>query len=197
MGIIKGLREAKAKITPEESWTSGAYARTPDGVSVMETHPDAVKWCALGAINCVMQNDDRLQKFTAIRLLDKAARERGKKAIHLVNDELGHEPTLECFDAAVEEVKELREKAIAYLRVIKALIEETGDTLIPLHHYSFLDWASNNKYRITITDWAMYQVGEVAKREGFGERTEYPREEMLTAITKTIEHLEAMDPEDI
>lgn len=51
--VAETIRTAAALIEPPGAWTTGAYARNADGLSVDPRHHDACCWCALGAIRRV------------------------------------------------------------------------------------------------------------------------------------------------
>ena len=53
------LIEARALIARPESWTQGAGARDADGMPIGAEHPDAVSWCATGAINAAVYSHTR------------------------------------------------------------------------------------------------------------------------------------------
>ena len=44
------LREARALIADEQRWCKHAEARNADGGGVEFDHPDAARWCAIGAV---------------------------------------------------------------------------------------------------------------------------------------------------
>lgn len=48
--VTRVLRAAADLIESEGAWTTGAWARDADGVSVFPDEPSAVCWCAEGAI---------------------------------------------------------------------------------------------------------------------------------------------------
>ena len=55
----KYLAQARIKIDKEEHWTQGATARDTEGNECPVDSPDAVKWCAMGAIeSCCTHNPD-------------------------------------------------------------------------------------------------------------------------------------------
>lgn len=49
--ISEILFAAADLIAKPGAWTQGAFARTSNGTQVGSTHPEAVCWCAAGAIN--------------------------------------------------------------------------------------------------------------------------------------------------
>jgi hypothetical protein len=50
MSVADSLEKAADLIEPEGAWTQGCYARLADGETTGSFNPDAVCWCALGAI---------------------------------------------------------------------------------------------------------------------------------------------------
>lgn len=48
--VARILRKAADLIEPDRAWTTGAWARDANGVSVFPNEPSAVCWCAEGAI---------------------------------------------------------------------------------------------------------------------------------------------------
>lgn len=91
------LIAAKAKIATRETWTQDATARDASGKPTYATDPNAVCWCALGAIQAVV--DGIVSGLMAYSALDRCA---DGDAID-VNDYDGFEAVHAAFDRAIEE----------------------------------------------------------------------------------------------
>jgi hypothetical protein len=69
---IEVLRAARKRIEDPKRWTRGAFARTKDGVLLVDpTAPDAVCWCAHGAIEAEAKAR-ALGTFPATALVEEA-----------------------------------------------------------------------------------------------------------------------------
>ena len=60
--------KAHEKLSDESKWTKGYYAKDDKGRHILETHPDAVCWCAEGAINFVYGTDGALRSEAICKL---------------------------------------------------------------------------------------------------------------------------------
>lgn len=94
------LREARALIEDPARWTQGASARTADGRETFAACPDAVQWCAAGAVRKVSDFPGSANHARANALLGAQARAIGHTT-PAVNDALGHTAVLQMFDAAI------------------------------------------------------------------------------------------------
>jgi hypothetical protein len=119
---------AEALIRSPGRWTRGAYARRADGRAVDVLHPDAVCWCAVGAVLRVAEDEasaalpfyrDEWRKtaWRAIRELTRAAgadvsaedddaiaSEDTIAAVLSINDARGKHAVLALFRAALSPV---------------------------------------------------------------------------------------------
>lgn len=99
---VEILRAARGRIADEAAWTTGEFARAEDGEAVEAGEPEAVRWCALGAV--IAEGGDN----TEIELLHEAAgrlwppQPGGRSAsADLVNDSHVHADVLRMFDDAI------------------------------------------------------------------------------------------------
>lgn len=94
------LRVAREKISAPKHWTKGEYARDGHGKPVFSQSPDAVCWCARGAIYAADPDDkDRLSH----RFLREAIQEQaGHDSIVGFNDGTRHDRVLAAFDRAIQ-----------------------------------------------------------------------------------------------
>lgn len=102
------LRAARDLIANPLCWTQGAFARDSAGNSIMWEAPDAVCWCAVGA---VMRVTDESYKtgpgasayLAAYRALTNAA--LPKHSVEAFNDNSPHIQVLDLFDRAINRLE--------------------------------------------------------------------------------------------
>lgn len=71
MGLGKIMTTAKGKL--EEGWCIGSRGRRADGTPCLATHPEAVRWCALGAIDFALSRHevrDGSEYSSVVRILN-------------------------------------------------------------------------------------------------------------------------------
>jgi hypothetical protein len=92
--VADKLREARALI--ERGWTQGHFARDEDGYPEHEGSPDAVCWCAMGAMSAADPND----KYGLYGALSHAI---GDEMVGMWNDRIGRTKAevLAAFDKAI------------------------------------------------------------------------------------------------
>ncbi len=82
--------KVKELLSDESKWTTKAFARTPDGTSVLANHPEACQWCLLGAIyKCYRDNPypiydkiyDETNGVGAVTFNDRASFQRVRELI--------------------------------------------------------------------------------------------------------------------
>jgi len=66
--VVDRLKAARAKLLPRGAWTQDAFARDRDGNHVDSGAPNAVCWCAVGALRAV-GDDDGTGRFALEREL--------------------------------------------------------------------------------------------------------------------------------
>ena len=93
------LHAARALIEDPGRWCKWAHARTKYEHKTGIYQPDAVKFCAEGAL-MVVTGDDALH-YPA-EFLDKAAMERGFFSFIELNDKTNHAAVLAMFDRAIQ-----------------------------------------------------------------------------------------------
>lgn len=106
------LKRARRRITDPQRWTQGAEAREAGGCPTAVWHPEAVRWCAIGALaaECctarltaggrwhVQLDSDR---FHLARQRLEAANQGAE--VPTLNDHQGHGAVLALYDAAIRE----------------------------------------------------------------------------------------------
>lgn len=107
MTTLETLKAARELISDPDRWTTKASARDAEGRHVHACDPDAVSWCALGAIVRSVGTRDDLHdndyaSNAAIRLSNALTRDDSRVAT--VNDEQGHAAILALFDKAIANV---------------------------------------------------------------------------------------------
>ena len=96
------LIRARQRLTDRRHWTKGTTARGARGRMAHPLSPEAVRWCAIGALHVEcdsMAMDGRFRE--AVGRLEAVIDAPGCDSIALLNDTLGHEAVLEMFDAAI------------------------------------------------------------------------------------------------
>lgn len=112
MTILETLIEARSLVAGPERWCQNALGRRADGSRTSASSIDESQtFCALGAL--FRQHSDAIEvQARAADLLDDAALDlygkgilytfEGVRAIAWVNDVLGHEEVIACYDWAIE-----------------------------------------------------------------------------------------------
>ena len=94
------LVAARELISQPERWTQGAYARDLNGLRVSPGGPNAVCWCAIGAMAKVAGlSSGEMEDSRAAITLELAAESNG--VIAEWNDASDHESVVEAFDRAI------------------------------------------------------------------------------------------------
>jgi len=93
------LRAAREKITDPNKWTREYSARNADGVGVDPLDPEAVRWCALGAMRVV--NPNGCIVGSPYEALTRALNPGSADGIADFNDHRTHEEVLALFDKAI------------------------------------------------------------------------------------------------
>lgn len=105
--ILDALRDAAALIADPERWTQKAPARNAAGDPVDPHSDDAVCWCATGALARVTGKTSGYRPLyerarTPLYTAALEIRHVTPSGIAVVNDKLGHVPTLGMFQRAIE-----------------------------------------------------------------------------------------------
>ena len=107
------LVRARARIADPARWTQGAYARDAEGRQALPKSQDAVRWCALGALEAELPYRvvDRildipldLRYLDAVQRLEESilAEDWATPAnVPGLNDGAGHEAVLAAYDEAI------------------------------------------------------------------------------------------------
>ena len=91
------LRRARKRISTMDTWCQGTAAQDCRGNGVLSLHPDACRWCAIGAINAETANVN-LRQLGEEALNAVCPRPYGAEG---VNDLLGHAAVLKMYDNAI------------------------------------------------------------------------------------------------
>ncbi len=113
---IAYLRSARSLIEDQEHWTSGCQAQDHRGVAVPPTSPEAVAWCAVGAIIRVTHSHREsghhvygLYQALELALPYEYTPPCGKDdpPVEYVNDHdaITHQDVLDIYDRAIDLVK--------------------------------------------------------------------------------------------
>jgi hypothetical protein len=89
------IKRAYKLIEHEENWTQVAMARRADSDYVPVNSPDAVRWCALGAL--LKAGDPGNPYCEARQALENDAHEHGHFTITEANDRSTHKAVLNAF----------------------------------------------------------------------------------------------------
>jgi hypothetical protein len=95
------LRKAKSLISSPERWCQGAHSLRADGTHCPGDDPNAVAWCAGGAVWRI-DRDNPSVRDAALRTLTIAARETFGEDHLAVNDRLGHTAVMRMLDVAIQ-----------------------------------------------------------------------------------------------
>ena len=96
------LRAARARIADPKNWTQGEMARDGSGKACPARSPNAVCWCAMGAVK--VSGADFYSE--AADLLWQVSHDLFGRGVPYVNDDpdedLGHSAVLKIYDRAIE-----------------------------------------------------------------------------------------------
>lgn len=98
MNVVQILKEARALISDEKNWTQGAYARDTIGREVRVLGPEAMCFCALGALEKIMLGG---AMWSASYMLMKKEAGDDCLAVSDFNDTHNHAEVLALFDRAI------------------------------------------------------------------------------------------------
>lgn len=97
--------QAKATLSDESKWCKGSMARTREEKAVPCTHPDAIKWCILGAIYLHAEPGSVLSAQMQGYLSGRSA--MTNDSLSRINDSRGHQAIMAELDKLIEETKDL------------------------------------------------------------------------------------------
>ena len=98
---LKVLKKAKGRIWYKKNWTTGICARDSDNASVHSKDPNAICWCAYGAIVWATANYPQLDEVVAyIEEIVPIVKENS--GIVAINDKQGHEAIIRVFNQAIK-----------------------------------------------------------------------------------------------
>ncbi len=104
---MSALRDAYELIKDEDRWTQGMIARDAHGDQVLPWAPEAVRWCASGAVlsfPCSFTETDALVE-AANALFPQFRLPKDFHNVVEVNDMLGHAAILQVFEKAIVELE--------------------------------------------------------------------------------------------
>lgn len=114
------LIKARQRIAKEENWGRGAYARNAAGYGVDVLAPEAVCWCAVGALEAECKHHmpswlvmgkpkiHPIYQPAHLLLQQAAAKVVGPGRVYsitVVNDSMGHEAVVRMYNIAIKEAK--------------------------------------------------------------------------------------------
>lgn len=103
ISVAQVLERARAMIVNPANWTQGTMARNSQGEPCEARAPEAMRYCAFGAISRVTTSDCFSPAMAA---LDREARALGHKdGLTVMNDTVDHTTLLVIFDRAIAAVK--------------------------------------------------------------------------------------------
>ena len=103
MTITENLQAARDLITDPNKWTQFAVARNSGNQITLASSPDAVCWCAFGALQYTYSRDQEFRDLLNIMTyLDSFM----NGSVGIYNDTHTHKEVLAAFDRAIEASKE-------------------------------------------------------------------------------------------
>jgi hypothetical protein len=136
---VEVLKAARDRITEPEHWTVGYNATNKYGQSVGYNSPEAVSFCALGAILRELDYVEIDVTDTVLESLEDIAHKWfSLPSIQRVNDLLGHEAILRVYDEAIKRLE-------------------------PAENASDINW--DNIVREEVVDDTMKVVGQAKEKE--------------------------------
>lgn len=102
MTNLEILIEARALIADKSHWTHEVFANTSNGIPVLPNSHRATKWCAIGALRKIVGNYLDHSIGSPLYILENASVELYNMNVVGVNDDLGHEETLQVYDLAIK-----------------------------------------------------------------------------------------------
>lgn len=111
--VTQLLIKARAKLVPFKNHTRGELARGPDGLKRLPNDPEAVCWCALGALYWASDTGDLTptndaqrkcyDKLAAVSrdMMKSEARSPQSNSITVINDSSGHAAVLQMYNRAI------------------------------------------------------------------------------------------------
>ena len=103
MTDLEALIAARELLTEQSRWCRGAFARSVGGVHVHPMSPQAVCWCAIGALIKVTRMEPG---HNAKLFLSTVAIENFHTNATVVNDHNGWGDVLRLYDLAIERMKQ-------------------------------------------------------------------------------------------
>lgn len=103
--VTLALLRARERITDPTRWTVGRMAVDAHGLAIAPTRPEAVRWCAIGALRAVCR-PGAVREQAHSRLSEAAAvvaptPDGAGRLVSAINDLLGHTAVLALYDEAI------------------------------------------------------------------------------------------------
>lgn len=107
MSAVEVLKAAKELIADPARWCQESYAMDDTGVAEVSDGA-ACRFCAVGArLRILASEDNTTQTWTATGVfLESSAHQKYGSGITYVNDHVGHEAVMKCYDRAIELAQE-------------------------------------------------------------------------------------------
>ncbi len=105
MTTVEILKRARGRITAQEDWCKGEFARDKSGKGCSPTGTNAVTWCARGAVDYVTGGGGLSGNYAHTALTD-ASFELFERGPAVVNDAGTHEQVMHMYDRAIQLSKE-------------------------------------------------------------------------------------------
>ena len=108
--IVDILTESKALIANKEHWCARYTALDKNGQVTWKSGPDAVRWCALGALGKTVSTMPHRRNYHAVNMAESllwaCAEENYSMGVSRVNDARGHKEVMYLYDAAISRAKD-------------------------------------------------------------------------------------------
>lgn len=107
MTTLEVLKNARDLISDPNRWCQQYHARKADGCPTSICSPEACRRCARGAVLKAGRFDLKTTDYAMNRLY-RAGHELFDSEISIaeINDEMGHEAILKCFDRAIQNLEQ-------------------------------------------------------------------------------------------
>jgi len=103
--ILKMLTLAKKMITDPSHWGKGSYARDKNGRTVATSGLEAVKWCAVGALESACSTlEGNVYSYPAEDMLSDCI-PSGMRSVTVYNDNTTHKKVMAMFQCAIDHAR--------------------------------------------------------------------------------------------
>lgn len=103
--IVEILKDAKKRIKNPIHWCQDSLARNARGAC--DPSQDASQWCGVGSIikTTYIRDTSYETRNKVLKAINDKCQQKYGSGISTVNDSHGHTALLECFDAAIEDLR--------------------------------------------------------------------------------------------